>query len=328
MAWESQGRQYHMWFGHGTTPKEETESAPPSSEGLFAPLSVGQRIDYAAASVVGHVPQLERRRWESSLGQIARERLRTVIATWYGAAGLSRDSFRERLLDPYTSDEAVDRFRSAAQGSVEARTHEELGAAGADLAAAIQKIGFERWPGYLAEADRRAIGAASDGTIPNIVKASAAGADAATAGAVLLGGIMLYLTLKSLEPGAKPGTPRATPPAPPAQPLIVEAAVPLPPPKEDETPADVLKPGGRLVGQPGSSAGVRELPGGEQSAEELFDRLTKGGTDITPSRYPGKRVRLPNGDTIGYRPKSTSGPPTIDVDVAGVGIDKLKFPTR
>jgi uncharacterized membrane protein len=28
------------------------------------------------------------------------------------------------------------------------------------------------------------------------------------------------------------------------------------------------------------------------------------------------------------RPKSTSGPPTIDVDVAGVGIEKLKFPGK
>jgi hypothetical protein len=41
--------------------------------------------------------------------------------------------------------------------------------------------------------------------------------------------------------------------------------------------------------------------------------------------YPGQRVKLPNGDEIGYRPKSTSGPPTIDVEVDGVGIKKVKF---
>lgn len=160
------------------------------------------------------------------------------------------------------------------------------------------------------------------------MKASATGTDTTTAGAVLLGGILLCLTLKSLERGSKSGTLKATPPVPttPAQPLIVETAVPVPPPKEGETPADILKPGGRLVGQEGSGSRIRELPGGRPAAEELFDRLTKGGTDITPPGYPGKRVRLPNGDTIGYRPKSKSGPSTIDVDVAGVGNRKLKFP--
>jgi hypothetical protein len=192
----------------------------------------------------------------------------------------------------------------------------------------MQKVGLERWPNYLADAARRAIAAASEGAIPNVVKASAAGTDSPAAGAVMLGGILLYLTLKSLEQRSKPATPKPTPSAPtmPAQPLIVEAAVPVPPPKDGETPADVLKPDGRLVGQAGSGPKIRELPGGKPAAEELFDRLTKGGTNISPPGYPGKLVRLPNGDTIGYRPTSKSGPPTIDVDIAGVGKRKLKFP--
>lgn len=280
--------------------------------------------------MIGHAPKQGWRQWESSLNHTGLERLKTVIAAWYGASGLSRDTFRERLLDPYSSDETVDRLRSAARGIVEARTHEELGAAGADLAAAVQAVGIERWSRYLADADRRALAAVSERAIPGVIKASAAGTDTATAGAVIVGGIMLYLALKSLEQRSANGTPKLTLPAPmtSTKPLIVENAVPVPPPKEGETPADVLKPGGRLVGQAGSSDKVRELPGGQPAADELFDRLTKGGTDITPPRYPGKRVRLPNGDVIGYRPKSTSGPPTIDVDVAGVGIDKIIFPEK
>ena len=37
-------------------------------------------------------------------------------------------------------------------------------------------------------------------------------------------------------------------------------------------------------------------------------------------------VELPNGGGIvKYRPTSTSGPPTIDVDIRGIGIREIKF---
>ena len=164
------------------------------------------------------------------VGSNGAQRLQTVIAAWYGASGLSRNTFRERLLDPYTSDKSVDRLRSAARGVVEARTHEELGAAGANLPPRSRRSVSNGGQIPLADANRRAIVAASNGTVPNVVKASAAGADAATAGAVLLGGIMLYLALKSLEQGSKPGTLKTTPPAPttPSPPLIVEATYQFP----------------------------------------------------------------------------------------------------
>lgn len=110
--------------------------------------------------------------------------------------------------------------------------------------------------------------------------------------------------------------------------------MPLPPPKEGETPLDVLKPGGQNVGESGENSGVRVLPGGENEARDLFDRLTKGGTDITRPGHIGKVIRLPDGSVISYRPKSKtgarpeaeSGPPTIDVNVPGLNIRKLKFP--
>jgi hypothetical protein len=100
----------------------------------------------------------------------------------------------------------------------------------------------------------------------------------------------------------------------------------VPPPTEGEKPVDVLKPGGKNVGEPGENSGVRILPGGESEARELFDRLTKGGTDITPSGHLGKVIRMPDGSVISHRPTSKSGPPTVDVNVPGLGIRKLKFP--
>ena len=85
-----------------------------------------------------------------------------------------------------------------------------------------------------------------------IVQVSADGMDLprAAGAALALGAITLYLRQQQ-EKAAKramPG-PAATPV--PEMPHVVEAAVPLPPPKEGETPTDVLKPGGQHVGEPG-----------------------------------------------------------------------------
>src|SRR4051812_33826094 len=94
-------------------------------------------------------------------------------------------------------------------------------------------------------------------------------------------------------------------------------------------------PGGKLIGAkargPRATARVRELPGGRLEAERLFQELTQGGADITPANYPGTLIEVPGGwGTVGYRPVSKSGVPTIDVnvvDAAGqpIPIEKIKF---
>ena len=296
-------------------------------DSLFAAANAGKRIEYVAHGVIAYLPRSERRQ-AVAFDSARLERLRAAVAAWYGASRLSRDAFRARFLDPYTSAEVVDRLREAARGMVEARTLAALGAAGADLAAAVQKVGVDRWPRFLANAEERAVAAVSKGDVPGVMRVSAADAAVGIGGLILLGGLGLALhALRDGQSGA--GTAPASPgPAPSPLPPTVVTAVPVPPPKEGETSADVLKPGGQLVGKPGSDKTIRELPGGQAAAEELFDRLSKGGKDIAPPRYPGRRVRLPNGDEIEYRPASTSGPPTIDVEIAGVSIRNIKFPEK
>jgi hypothetical protein len=93
-----------------------------------------------------------------------------------------------------------------------------------------------------------------------------------------------------------------------------------------ETPKDVLNPSGKPIGRPGRRSEAREMDGGEKGAKELYDKLSKGGIPETPKGYPGKGTRLPNGDWVGHRPISKSGPPTVDVNVNGVPFDKIKFP--
>ena len=95
-----------------------------------------------------------------------------------------------------------------------------------------------------------------------------------------------------------------------------------------QTPRDILMPGGRPIGQPGTSPGVRELPGGTQGAQDLFGQLTQGGTATNNPRYPGTQVALPNnGGTIGIRPVSGSGDTAIDVNIPGLtDVTKIHFP--
>lgn len=98
---------------------------------------------------------------------------------------------------------------------------------------------------------------------------------------------------------------------------------------------DILMPGGKPIGAratgPRASARLREVGGGQADAERLFRELTQGGTGVTPAGYPGTMIELPNGrGTVGYRPASKSGPPTIDVkavDASGrpIPITKIKF---
>lgn len=160
------------------------------------------------------------------------------VAIWYGASGLSRDAFRQRLLDPYTDDETVDRLRSAAKGIVDARTHAQLSDAGADLAVAAQAIGIDRWPRFLGDAERRGMVAVTSGEIPGVVRASATAPDI---GPVLLTLGLVLLSLGLRDQDSHPSQPRSTS----SKPIIVQQS----PTEKDKqnngnrVPATLAKPG-------------------------------------------------------------------------------------
>jgi hypothetical protein len=47
--------------------------------------------------------------------------------------------------------------------------------------------------------------------------------------------------------------------------------------------------------------------------DEVFGEMTKGGKPVPKSTYPGPFIELPDGTTVGKRPGSKSGGPTIDM---------------
>ncbi|MGI0034424.1 MAG: RHS repeat-associated core domain-containing protein [Nitrososphaera sp.] len=80
------------------------------------------------------------------------------------------------------------------------------------------------------------------------------------------------------------------------------------------------------IGRPGRGWRVREVTGTTlREAEELFGRLSRRGIDAPTDTYPGRRVFLEGRGYIGIRAVSDSGPPTIDVNVPGVDVRKIKF---
>jgi len=282
--WRYQGRQYHQWFGHGTAPKEDKEAEPAKPGSLFDSLSVGQRVDYASGSVVAHSPRDQRSRWEARVGGTNKESLKTAVAVWYGASKLSRDTFRQRLLDSNTNDETVDRLRSAAKGIVDARTHAQLGAAGEDFATAAQTIGPDRWPRFIGDAERRGVEAVSDGAIPGVVKASTTGTDTAM-GAVGLGLVLLMLALKNH--GSGPARPTISPTTP--------SSVPTEKPKDEKagstptaSPATPEKAPPDHLAQPGDATLA------EDRRRYILDGNGRGGSGHGPNRTTPDKSTFPS----------------------------------
>lgn len=91
------------------------------------------------------------------------------------------------------------------------------------------------------------------------------------------------------------------------------------------SPHDVLMPNGKPIGTKASKASIREVPGGQKAAEDLFEELTVSGKPVSVPTYPGKLVDLPGGGRVGLRPHSKSGEPTLDVDIPDIPIKKIKF---
>ncbi|MCX8049220.1 MAG: RHS repeat-associated core domain-containing protein [Methylohalobius sp.] len=88
---------------------------------------------------------------------------------------------------------------------------------------------------------------------------------------------------------------------------------------------ELLRLGGRLIGEAGTRSSIRVVRGSAAEAERLFGQLS-GGRLVTPPGYPGILVELPGGGFVGFRPISASGPPTIDVNIPGLSeITKIKF---
>lgn len=155
MTWQDQGRQYHMWFGHGTAGSKNRPSKA-GADPMFEPGNFDKRMEAVAHGALMHMPRKDWHRTVVSFDRQRLERFRTAMTAWIGARSLSDASFGATLLAPSTSDVAIDALRGAATGALMAQSHEDLKGASGQLAVAMQDVGLEKWPGFLHDATIRA----------------------------------------------------------------------------------------------------------------------------------------------------------------------------
>ena len=68
------------------------------------------------------------------------------------------------------------------------------------------------------------------------------------------------------------------------------------------------------------------VTGGLSEAEQVFSDFTAGGKVEGSQTFPGRRFIMPDNTSIGLRETSTSGPPTIDINPSGGGVNyEIKF---
>ena len=103
------------------------------------------------------------------------------------------------------------------------------------------------------------------------------------------------------------------------------------------TVQDILMPGNKPIGTPGTSNKIRELTGTWEDAYDLAQRVgdaAGGYTDITPPAYEAKEgimvrlIQLNSGGTIGIREIMSDSPgtnATVDVNIPGIPIKKIKY---
>jgi len=93
------------------------------------------------------------------------------------------------------------------------------------------------------------------------------------------------------------------------------------------TAEDVLRPEGTWVGNAGQNGRIRVVTGGLAEAESMFSKLAQGGT-IVDQNIKLVRVELPSGGFVQLRTEMSKSPgvvATIDVDIPGISIKKVKF---
>lgn len=90
---------------------------------------------------------------------------------------------------------------------------------------------------------------------------------------------------------------------------------------------DVLMPSGSAIGRAGTDATIREIAGGLPQAQSMFGQLTQGGRVVAQTAAL-TRVELPGGGFVQLRTVMSKSPitaATIDVNVPGIAIRKIKF---
>jgi hypothetical protein len=123
---------------------------------MFGQGGLTQRIQAVAYGAVGALPRALRAQAAAQYDSGNLARLTLVMTAWSRGTKLSTVEFAERFFGRAADDPIVETLHSAALDVGIAQSLGELHEAADKLAAAMQAIGVDRWPRFLADAQERA----------------------------------------------------------------------------------------------------------------------------------------------------------------------------
>jgi hypothetical protein len=102
--WVYQGRQYHMWFGHGTAPGQEEDAADDPS---VTDMGLAERMLALAHGAIAALPAAARRQAEAQYHAGTLPHLIEAMTAWVRGSGLDQASFAERFFARASDDSVV-----------------------------------------------------------------------------------------------------------------------------------------------------------------------------------------------------------------------------
>ena len=152
MSWEDQGRQQHMWFGHGTAPATGKTAAPDPS---VTDKTVEERAAGLAYSAIAALPAPLRVQAEAQYQHGTLPLLQEAIAAWIMGTAMDPATFASRFFGRGPDDPVARSLYAAAFGAATATSHDDNRAAGINVADAIKAVGVDQWPRFVADAAER-----------------------------------------------------------------------------------------------------------------------------------------------------------------------------
>ncbi len=130
------------------------------AHGRFGPGSLDIRIRALGHCAVCAIPRRLRYHSAAKFSGPSLERLVETMRAWVRGLHLDRASFAKRFFNSTETDPVAEQLRSAALMAAFARTNADLRDGTEHLAAAMQRVGLDRWPRIFADARERALVAA------------------------------------------------------------------------------------------------------------------------------------------------------------------------
>jgi hypothetical protein len=154
VSWEDQGREEVGRFGDGKGPDKSEDTS--GGSGMFGTGGLAQRIQAVAYGTIGALPQVLRARASAQYGAGTLARQTEAMTAWSGGTQLSKADFADRFFGRTADDPVAENLLDAALDVRLATSHAELRDAAEKVANAMQAIGLDRWPRFLADAQDRA----------------------------------------------------------------------------------------------------------------------------------------------------------------------------